>query len=119
MATLTQVGDAGVALAEVLISILLQPLLARCVREPMQCLGVPQLLPSICTTGISSTDVERFPLGVQTVRHAIAYSERLADSGTSGGLRAEYEALVVWFSPLGRTWHAGHIVDFPGQLNSF
>src|SRR5271168_609416 len=68
MAILTQVGDAGVALAEVLISILLH-LYWRAVVEN-QC---PSFCPSICTT-VSRPLV---PSG-STGGHAIAFSERLA-----------------------------------------
>lgn len=96
MATLTQVGGAGFALAEVLS-------LSCFIHAGPLCAGTNAMprsapaLPSICTT------VSRplMPSGFRWEhirRHAIAYSERLADSGTSGGPRAEYEVLLVFAS---------------------
>jgi hypothetical protein len=116
MATLTQVGGAGFALAEVLS-------LSCFIHAGPLCAGTNAMprsapaLPSICTTASRPL----MPSGFRWEhirRHAIAYSERLADSGTSGGPRAEYEVAVGFRLSAGHGTR-GHMVGFPGQLNSF
>jgi hypothetical protein len=93
-------------------------MLARCVREPMQSLGVPPSFALNLHNGISPTDSEWFSLGSTSDGMQLLIRKDWQTVGTSGGPRAEIRS-AVGFSPLGRTWHAGHMVDFRGRLNSF
>src|ERR1700722_9599770 len=101
MATLTQVGDAGVALAEALISILLHlywpPLCARTNAMPWSA----PALPSILHDGVSPTKCQ--VVHWEHNRPACnCFFGKMARQCTSSGLRAEYEALLVRL--FGRTW---------------